>query len=170
MSAVFLLGVALMLVWAASLSTASADEHEEEAFFDDNKQCVISVIGFAPDRQSDLTDEQKQLIKEQCSRESESEKAASVALKQCVIDTVGFLPADMSELSPGNCNWSARNAPTQASGRNRAPNGTRRVASQTSPAREVKAIRETNRAQISTLRPKSALSGSSAICRKGRKT
>ncbi len=100
MSTVILLGIALMLVWAASLSTASADQHGEEASYDDNKQCIISLIGFAPDNLNDLTDDQRDLIKEQCSRESESDKAASVALKQCVIDTVGFLPADMSELTP----------------------------------------------------------------------
>jgi len=85
------------------MSTAYADQHGEEAAFDNNEQCMISTIGYAPDNLNDLTDDQRELIKEQCSnnsRESAAEHEKSVALKQCVIDTVGFLPTDMSDLTP----------------------------------------------------------------------
>ena len=62
LSAVFILGVAFLLIWAASMSTASAGRHGDEAAFNINKRCMISTIGFAPDNLNDLTDDQRALI------------------------------------------------------------------------------------------------------------
>ncbi len=46
------------------MSTASAGQHGDEAAFNNNKQCMISTIGFAPDNLNDLTDDQRALIDE----------------------------------------------------------------------------------------------------------
>ena len=62
LSAVFILEGSFSTHVAASMSTASAGQHGDEAAFINNKQFMISTIGFAPDNLNDLTDDQRALI------------------------------------------------------------------------------------------------------------
>ena len=74
LSAVFILGVAFLLMWAASMSTASAGQHGDEAACNNNKQCMIDTVGFLPADMSDLTPEELQLVGQNCANPGQSKQ------------------------------------------------------------------------------------------------
>ena len=66
--ATMVLGLAALLLWAASFSTASAGQHPEGPAGPNDAlvRCVIDILGFLPDGPDDLSPEQAQMVGQNC--------------------------------------------------------------------------------------------------------
>lgn len=70
MGALLVFGIIVVLVWLASVSVASADQHPGGPSGPNAglQQCVIDTLGFFPTALTDLSPEQAQLIGQNCAR------------------------------------------------------------------------------------------------------
>ena len=114
MLTVLALGIAVLLIWAASASTASADQHPEGQGGPDAdlQQCVIDTLGFFPSALTDLTPEQTKSIGQNCARPGErsggpgqGQQGPEIddATRECVI-AVNLRPCSSLEFGAGQPN------------------------------------------------------------------
>ncbi|MQG33723.1 MAG: hypothetical protein FI717_05395 [SAR202 cluster bacterium] len=103
--ALFSLGIALLFMWTASVSSVSADGHE--GMDPATEQCIMDTLGYMPSSPDELTQEEMDLIGAACFGDhgtSGSSSEHDAAIDQCIIDVLGYLPSSPDELSDEEVN------------------------------------------------------------------